>query len=136
MGQSNSNALRVSPQPGDERSAVSVVRRIASTIRVGFSNPARPEIALALELLCEGLRGLDTHVFRRGCCIGGWPVDLVCVEAALVVQIDASAGARYGERLARALAGSGYRVLRFRSDEVLQRPEDALAEVVLQLPVD
>jgi very-short-patch-repair endonuclease len=135
MGQANSNALRVSPA-ADSRSAASVVRRIASTIRVRFSNPARPEIALALELLWEGLNGLGSHAFRRGCCIGGWPVDLVCVEAALVVQIDGGGPAAYGERLVRALAGSGYRVLRFRSDDVLLRPEDALAEIVLQLPVD
>jgi very-short-patch-repair endonuclease len=130
----NSNALHVSPS-AETRGPAGIVQRLANTIRISSANPPRSD-AGALDALWEGLRGLDTHAFRRGCCVSGWPVDLVCVEAALVVQVDDTASRRYSERLARNLASSGYRVLCLSADEVRERPEDALAAIVLQLPVD
>lgn len=135
MRQSNSQALRVAPAAA-ARSAASIVLRIADAMRTAAAKPGLAETEQALQLLSDGLRGLDAHVFRRGCCIGGWPVDLVCVEAALVVQVDRPGRDGYGSRLARTLAASGYRVLRLRGGNVLQRPEDALAEIVLNLPAD
>lgn len=135
MGQPNSQALRAA-STSDARSAASIVRRIADAIRVTAAKPRLAETGRALQTLSDGLRGLGAHAFRRGCCIGGWPVDLVCVEAALVVQIERGSRDGYGARLARTLAASGYRVLRFRGDAVLERTEEALAEIVLHLPVD
>jgi very-short-patch-repair endonuclease len=131
----NSNALQASPA-ADARTPAGIVQRLANTIRISAANPPRSDDGGALDALWEGLRGLDTHAFRRGCCVSGWPVDLVCVEAALVVQVDDTASRRYSERLARNLASSGYRVLCLSGDEVRERPEDALAAIVLQLPVD
>jgi very-short-patch-repair endonuclease len=124
----------VSPS-AETRGPAGIVHRLANTIRISSANPPRSD-AGALDALWEGLRGLDTHAFRRGCCVSGWPVDLVCVEAALVVQVDDTASRRYSERLARNLASSGYCVLCLSGDEVRERPEDALAAIVLQLPVD
>jgi very-short-patch-repair endonuclease len=64
----------------------------------------------------EGLK------FRRQHPLGCFIVDFVCIEAALVIEID---GGQHGERLAQDAARTawlnrqGYRVLRFWNNEVL-----------------
>ena len=77
-------------------------------------------------------RRLSGFKFRRQVPINGYVVDFVCTEAWLVVEVD---GGQHGDRIefdakrSAALAKSGFRVLRFWNNEVLQRLDDVLGEI-------
>ena len=83
----------------------------------------RGVMTLPEKLLWKELRRLDLHVRRRAP-IGSYVVDFVSHAAALVIEID---GARHDFPEAQLhdlertqwLVSQGYRVLRFRNDEVL-----------------
>ena len=85
-------------------------------------------------MLWDGLHnGLRRFTFRRRCFVGGCPVEFVCVEVALAIQVDGERQAPYEARSTVVLAECGYRVLRFWSDEVAQRLDGVLAEIHAQL---
>jgi very-short-patch-repair endonuclease len=72
--------------------------------------------------------------FRRQAPIGPYIVDFLCIDAALVIEIDGSqhADARvYDARRERLLAARGLRVLRFWNTEVLLETEGVI-EVILR----
>ncbi len=81
-------------------------------------------------------RRLCGFKFRRQVPINGYVVDFVCIEASLVVEID---GGQHGDRIqfdaarSAVLTKSGFRVLRFWNNEVQQRLEDVLTEILRQL---
>jgi very-short-patch-repair endonuclease len=80
-------------------------------------------------------RRLCDHKFRRQFPISGFVVDFVCLEAQLIVELDGGQHADAGERDARrtaVLERSGFRVLRFWNDDVLQRLDDVLEEILRQ----
>ena len=83
-----------------------------------------------------GLRGrqLGGFRFRRHFPIGGFATDFACVEARLVVEVDdgAIAGCLHDAVRAQKLELCGYRVLRFREAEVVERPDDVLDEILRQ----
>jgi very-short-patch-repair endonuclease len=72
--------------------------------------------------------------FRRQVPIGPYIVDFLCIEAALVIEIDGSQHAEarvYDARRERFLASHGLRVLRFWNTEVLLQTEGVI-EVILR----
>jgi very-short-patch-repair endonuclease len=73
--------------------------------------------------------------FRRQHPLGRFIVDFVCIEAALVIEVD---GGQHGEREAEDAArtawlnSQGYRVLRFWNNEILDNI-DAVRQAVWNL---
>ena len=87
------------------------------------------------QLWC-GLRGrqLGGFRFRRQFPIGGFATGFACVEARLVVEIAPTADALDPHDAVRAqkLELCGYRMLRFREHDVLDRIDDVLDEILRQ----
>lgn len=75
---------------------------------------------------------LAGHRFRRQHPIGPYVADVVCLEKAVVVEIDGGQHAEFGHDAARDawLAAQGYRVVRFWNNDVLCRTQDVLEEWV------
>ena len=88
--------------------------------------------------LWQHLRGrrLQGFEFRRQFPIVGYTVDFVCLEAGLVIEVD---GGQHGDRVeydrrrTEILIKNGFHVLRFWNNDVLQRPDDVLAEILRRL---
>jgi very-short-patch-repair endonuclease len=94
-------------------------------------NPTDAERALWRRLRQRQVAGLR---FRRQHPLGCFILDLVCLEARLVIELDGGQhAARQEEDQGRTawLEARGYRVLRFRNTEVLGNPEGVL-EVILR----
>ena len=104
--------------------------RKARNLRVALTDVER--------LLWTYLRGrrLRNFKFRRQQPIGGYIVDFVCVETRLVIELD---GGQHSEQVTQdahrtaMLAKNGFRVMRFRNDEVLKNLEGVLEEILRQL---
>jgi very-short-patch-repair endonuclease len=79
---------------------------------------------------------LSGFKFRRQVPVNGYIVDFVCIEVGLVVEVD---GGQHADQIASdsqrsaVLAKSGFRVLRFWNNDVLQRLDDVLAEILRHL---
>ena len=87
-------------------------------------------------LLWRELRGsrLGGLKFRRQVPIGRYVVDFLCVDRALIVELDGPPHDDPGQRAHdeardRWLRGEGYRVLRFRNDLALAGIDLLLADV-------
>ncbi|WP_343122566.1 endonuclease domain-containing protein [Arenimonas oryziterrae] len=81
-------------------------------------------------------RRLAGAKFRRQHAIGPFIVDFVCIEYALIVELDGSQHIEqcaYDERRSEFLRRRGYRVLRFWNDDVLLRMEIVLECVLVAL---
>ena len=74
------------------------------------------------------------YKFRRQFPINGYVVDFVCLECSLVIEVD---GSQHGDpsdaKRTAVLTKSGFRVLRFWNNEVLQQLDSVLAEILSQL---
>jgi very-short-patch-repair endonuclease len=97
----------------------------------------RKAATVAERQLWLGLRGrqLGGFRFRRQFPVGGFPTAFACVEARLVVDIDADDGDAHALHAAvrlQKLELCGYRVLRFSEGDVLARSEDVLDEILRQ----
>lgn len=135
MRQAPPATARTGPIGADDPGGINAVRRISSVVRDNATSSSRRATVAAVQSLADGLgAGLGGHTFRRGCAIGGCPVDLVCIEAGLVIQIDGGGQGAYDARRTVMLAESGFRVLRFWSDEVQQRRDAIVAEIAALLP--
>jgi len=81
-------------------------------------------------------RRLSGHKFRRQHKVEAFVVDLVCMDAMLVVEVE---GGQHADRMTQdaartaALEALGYRVIRFWNDDVLIRTDDVLTEVLRAL---
>ena len=81
-------------------------------------------------------RGLDGFKFRRQFPIVGYVVDFVCLECNLVVELDGSQHSEqeaYDRDRAGILKKNGYRILRFWNNELLERRDDVLSEILKHL---
>lgn len=77
--------------------------------------------------------------FRRHHLIAGYLVDMVCLPARLIVEIDdgrVRAAPCYHSARTRMLEHKGYRLRRFRSEEVLLRLQRVLDEIWCELGRD
>ncbi|HEY8010463.1 MAG TPA: DUF559 domain-containing protein [Rudaea sp.] len=76
------------------------------------------------------------YKFRRQFPIFGYTVDFVCIEAGLVIEVD---GGQHGDRVeydrhrTEILIKNGFHVLRFWNNDVLQRTDDVLTEILRHL---
>ena len=101
----------------------------------------RQQCVHAERRLWLALQGEDTvrYRFRRHHLIAGYLVDMVCVPARLIVEIDdgrVQAAPCYHCARIRKLEGKGYRLRRFRSDDVLLRLQRVLADIAHELGRD
>ena len=74
-------------------------------------------------------RRVDGFKFRRQYPVEGFIVDFLCAEKSLVIEIDGGqhqTTTEYDARRTEALNGSGYRVLRFWNNEVLEQLDGVL----------
>jgi lysyl-tRNA synthetase class 2 len=81
-------------------------------------------------------RRLLGRKFRRQHRIGRFIADFVCLEAGLIVELDGSQHldrAAYDAARTRWLETQGFRVIRFRKDDVLLRMDDVLTAIVAAL---
>ncbi len=81
-------------------------------------------------------RRLEGYKFRRQHRVETYFVDLVCNEASLIVELDGGQHAEsesYDAARTAALEAAGYCVIRFWNDDVLQRTEAVLAEILREL---
>jgi len=78
-------------------------------------------------------RQLDGYKFRRQHPLGPFVVDYVCLEAALIVELD---GGQHAEQVQADhrreawLGGQGFRVIRFWNHDVLQRTPSVLEAIL------
>jgi very-short-patch-repair endonuclease len=76
--------------------------------------------------------------FRRQVWLAGYIADFLCAEARLVIELDGGQHALHVERdvlRTAALAGEGYRVLRFWNHEVIDNLEGVMATIAQALPL-
>jgi very-short-patch-repair endonuclease len=81
-------------------------------------------------------RRLERYKFRRQHKIGTYFVDLVCAEAGLIVELDGGQHAEresYDATRTAALEAAGYRVIRFWNNDVLERTDAVLTEILRAL---
>ncbi|QGZ93982.1 endonuclease domain-containing protein [Terricaulis silvestris] len=76
--------------------------------------------------------------FRRQHPVAPYIADFACVEARLIVEIDGRSHdnaeqVHYDEARTKALAESGWRVLRVRDDDVLAAPQTVIAKITQAL---
>jgi very-short-patch-repair endonuclease len=79
-------------------------------------------------------RQLNGLKFRRQRQIGRYDCDFICLEAALIVELDGSqhvTQSRYDGQRDAFLKANGFRVLRFWNDSVFSEP-DALVQTILE----
>jgi very-short-patch-repair endonuclease len=79
-------------------------------------------------------RQVNGFKFRRQCQIGRYVCDFVCLETALIVELDGSQHAtqsRYDEQRDAFLKSNGFCVLRFWNDSVFSEP-DAVVRTILE----
>ncbi len=97
----------------------------------------RADATPAERALWDMVRGGKLGVrFRRQQPVGPFIVDFYCAEAGLVVELDGKGHAEqagYDERRTQWLAARGLTVLRFRNEEVLDRPQDVYRAVMAAL---
>jgi very-short-patch-repair endonuclease len=71
---------------------------------------------------------------RRQHPVGPYFADFACIEAGLIVELDGgqhgqSGAAAYDDRRSQQLAASGFRVLRFWDNEVLNQTDGVLEKI-------
>jgi len=79
------------------------------------------------------------YKFRRQHPLGNYILDFVCLEARLVIEVDGSQHSNdeyYDEKRTRYLDRSGFRVLRFWNNEVLEDPDSVLEIIYRELERD
>jgi very-short-patch-repair endonuclease len=102
------------------------------------NQPAAAEKRLWHFLRAEKFRG---YKFRRQAAIGSYVVDFVCFSARLIVELDGPQHlepdvARHDERRASWLRSRGYRLMRYRNqelDENIHGVVDAIAGALTEL---
>lgn len=99
------------------------------------SAPRRPTAA-ELKLWPYLRRKIPGCKFRREVAIGPYVVDFACAEPMLVIEIDAGLDAASAVDLDREhwLLAAGYRVLRFRSEQVMGHTADVVDAILAELP--
>lgn len=83
---------------------------------------------------------LAGHKFRRNHPIGPYIVEFACIEQRLIVEIDggrrAATDGELDDERKLSLDALGYRVLRFRSEDVLGRMAQVIAGIYAALDAD
>jgi very-short-patch-repair endonuclease len=79
-------------------------------------------------------RCLAGFKFKRQHPVGKYIVDFVCLETRLIVEVDGGQHSEQRDRHRSAfLHRSGYRVIRFWDNEVLQQTDSVLAVILSEL---
>lgn len=121
MGKSRSSRVRGSPQQVD---------KVARALRRTMTS--------AEKILWEELRGrrLNGYKFRRQHPVGGFIVDFYCPLKKLVIEVDGQVHdtqQEYDESRCDHLHTYGYRVLRFRNEEVTKNLPEVLDTIRQEL---
>lgn len=81
-------------------------------------------------------RRLNGYKFQRQYVMGSYITDFVCLEKKIVVEVDGGQHAEnisHDENRTAYLNGRGFRVLRYWNDEVLDRMEAVLEDILAHL---
>jgi very-short-patch-repair endonuclease len=110
----------------------SIMRTRARALRVESTDPERKLWSIVRN------RRLMGHKFRRQHVIDRYIVDFVCLAKKLVIEIDGKqhvtqAARRYDAERSRRLNAHGFRILRFRNQDVLTQPDAVLETIVASL---
>ncbi len=108
--------------------AMNKMTRLSATTKQNSRN-LRREMTDAEKLLWRHLRmkQFEGHKFRRQYPLGNYIVDFVCLEAALILEVD---GGQHADNSAsddirtQWLEGKGFRVMRFWNNDVLKNIEE------------
>lgn len=98
--------------------------------------PRRRPSEAELKLWPHLRRKIPGYRFRRDESVGPYGVDFVCLDPKIVIEIDAgdSAVSAIDADREQWLHAEGFRVLRFRSDEVLASTAEVVDRIVAELP--
>lgn len=118
-----------------EGAKYSIIRRMRDPVAQHRSRTLRNQATDAERHLWQHLRRrqLGGHRFRRQVPICGYVADFACLDAKLVIELDGGQHRErrsYDERRDRRIQARGFRVLRFRDNQVFQETE-AVLEVIL-----
>ena len=82
-------------------------------------------------------RRLAAFKFRRQTPIEGYILDFVCFEQKIVVEVDGSQHFESSQDRERdaTLAREGFRILRYWNNDVLQKPESVLEDILSHFAV-
>jgi len=80
-------------------------------------------------------RRLSTFKFRRQVPFKNYILDFVCFEKSLVIEIDGSQHAESQRDTARdeVLSTEGFAIARYWNNDVLQRPDSVLEDILAKL---
>ena len=104
-----------------------------------FARQNRAEATEAEEILWRRLRGKKLgYRFRRQHPIDCYIVDFVCLELKLVVEVDGGYHETQNQQVedqerTRILNESGYTVIRFSNEDVLQNERDVINQIALAM---
>lgn len=104
----------------------------------GRARDLRKESTVAEKHLWYWLRNrrLKGYKFHRQYIMGSYITDFVCLEKKMVIEIDGGQHAEninYDENRTAYLNTRGFRVLRYWNNEVLNRMESVLEDILLHL---
>jgi len=142
--------LTASPNPSEggdldaENSGIRYGYQTSDTVGYGylknFAKKNKENPTLAEAILWKELRGkkLDNYKFRRQHIIGSFIADFVCISKKLIIEIDGLIHQHPDNKLSDAartieLNQSGFKVLRFSNDEVVNETERVLNKIILSL---
>jgi very-short-patch-repair endonuclease len=105
-----------------------------------FARALRNALTSAEKHLWHFLRAqqLGGHKFRRQAAIGPYVVDFVCFPLKLIVELDGpqhleTNALEYDARRTACLASRGFRVIRFRNQELDENSRTLIAEIELAI---
>ena len=107
----------------------------------GFAVENRKNPTLAEDMLWQLLRNRQTGMkFRRQHPVGDYIVDFVCLEQQLAVEVDGDYHKKEEQKendtiRTAYLESKGYRVLRFKNEEVINEPQRVLNQIITQTRV-
>jgi very-short-patch-repair endonuclease len=105
-----------------------------------FARSLRHDMTEAERLLWRRLRSyrLADFRFRRQHPVGPYIADFACIEAKLIVEVDGSqhADSLRDERREEILKEFGFRVIRFWNNDVLQRMDQVLVDILRALALN
>jgi very-short-patch-repair endonuclease len=111
--------------------------RNARAVTIGRAKELRRYGTASEAVLWEQLRGrrLNGLKFRRQCPLGAFVVDFLCSEKSLVIELDggyhdADDQQFYDEQRAKYLETDGFRILRFRNEDVLNNIHSVCAAIL------
>lgn len=143
MEEEKEKARQQAPQPPKGESGYDTADPILYPVLKEFAKQNRSQPTEAEELLWNALSGkkLENYKFRRQHIIGQYIVDFVCLKENLIIEVDGLIHQLPENKISDAerekwFTDLGYRVIRFKNEEVLRNLPEVLDKILeaLQTP--